>query len=48
LAEDLGLVGEKAVSVGESARAIEENFHRRLPVQRRQVLDWIGQHGKMS
>jgi hypothetical protein len=48
LAEDLGLVGEKAVSVGESARAIEENFHRRLPIQRRQVLDWIGQHGKIG
>ena len=47
LAEDLGLVGEKAVSVGESARAIEENFHRRLPIQRRQVLDWISQHGKI-
>jgi recombinational DNA repair protein (RecF pathway) len=41
LAEDLGLVGERVSGTGESARAIEENFHRRLPVQRRQLLDWI-------
>jgi len=44
LAEDLGLVGEGTVYVGESARAIEESFHRRMPVQRRQLLEWIAQH----
>lgn len=46
LAEDLGLVGEGVSGVGASARAIEENFHRRLPVQRRQLLEWISQHGR--
>jgi len=46
LAEDLGLVGEGVSGVGTSARAIEENFHRRLPVQRRQLLEWISQHGR--
>lgn len=47
LAEDLGLVvpGESGqAEPGEAARAIEENFHRRLPVQRRQLLEWISQH----
>lgn len=41
LAEDLGLVGETGASGHEAARAIEESFHRRLPVQRRQVLEWV-------
>ncbi|WP_170266989.1 DNA repair protein RecO [Brevifollis gellanilyticus] len=41
LAEDLGLVGEGGAARGASAHAIEDNFHKRLPVQRRQVLDWI-------
>lgn len=41
LAEDLGLVGEKGAVPGESARAMEENFHKRLPVQRRQLFEWI-------
>ncbi len=41
LAEDLGLIGESGAAPGESARAIEENFHRRLPIQRRQLLHWI-------
>ena len=45
LAEDLGLVGVGVSALGESARAIEESFHRRLPVQRRQLLEWISQHG---
>jgi hypothetical protein len=44
LAQELGLVGEQAGSVGEAARAIEESFHRRLPVQRRQVQEWIAAH----
>jgi DNA repair protein RecO (recombination protein O) len=44
LAEDLGLVGEFGAARGESALAIEENFHRRLPVQRRQLLEWIKTH----
>lgn len=41
LAEDLGLVGAGSQAPGASAHAIEENFHKRLPVQRRQLLDWI-------
>ncbi len=41
LAEDLGLVGEKGAAPGVCAHAIEENFHKRLPVQRRQLLEWI-------
>ncbi|MCA1964694.1 MAG: DNA repair protein RecO, partial [Prosthecobacter sp.] len=41
LAEDLGLVGGGATPQGASARAIEENFHRRLPEQRRQLLEWM-------
>lgn len=41
LAEDLGLVGEGAPFGGQAAHAIEDSFHRRLPVQRRQVLTWI-------
>ncbi len=41
LAEDLGLVGENGASGSEAARAIEESFHRRLPVQRRQLLTWM-------
>lgn len=41
LAEDLGLVGEGGAARGASAHAIEDNFHKRLPVQKRQVLDWI-------
>ena len=48
LAEDLGLVGEGISAVGESARAIEESFHRRLPVQRRQLLEWITEHSAVA
>jgi len=44
LAEDLGLIGAGGAATGEAARAIEESFHRRLPVQRRQVLEWIAAH----
>lgn len=43
LAEDLGLGGENAMGGGQAAHAIEDSFHRRLPVQRKQVMDWIGQ-----
>ncbi len=40
LAEELGIVG------GEhgSAQAIEEAFHRKLPVQREQVMRWCAEH----
>lgn len=48
LAEDLGLVGEFGAAVGESARAIEENFHRRLPIQRRQLVEWIQKQAAAS
>jgi hypothetical protein len=48
LAEDLGLVGDGVSATGESARAIEESFHRRLPVQRRQLLEWISLHSPAS
>lgn len=41
LAEDLGLVGEGGASGQVAGLAIEESFHRRLPVQRRQVLEWV-------
>ncbi|MCW0217196.1 MAG: DNA repair protein RecO [Prosthecobacter sp.] len=43
LAEDLGLIGEGGSAGGQAAHAIEENFHRRLPIQRRQVLDWLSE-----
>ena len=45
LAEDLGLVGEAGARGHEAVRAIEEHFHRRLPVQRRQLLTRI-EHGQ--
>ncbi len=48
LAEDLGLVGEGGAARGASAHAIEDNFHKRLPVQRRQVLDWISSRPPQS
>lgn len=41
LAEDLGLVGVGGATGSESACAIEECFHSRLPIQRRQLLEWI-------
>jgi len=41
LAEDLGLVGPEGARGGQAAHAIEESFHRRLPVQRRQLLEWM-------
>ncbi|MES2597122.1 MAG: recombination protein O N-terminal domain-containing protein [Verrucomicrobiota bacterium] len=48
LAEDLGLVGTGGALRGASAHAIEDNFHKRLPVQRRQVLDWIASRPPQS
>jgi DNA repair protein RecO len=44
LAEDLGLIGEDNSSPGVAAVAIQENFHRRLPDQRKQLLDWMINH----
>ena len=44
LAEDLGLGGAEGATAPEVARSLEHAIHRHLPVQRRQVLDWIGQH----
>ncbi len=41
LAQDLGLMGEGTRTPGMAAMAIQENFHRRLPEQRRQLLDWM-------
>lgn len=41
LAQDLGLMGEDIGMPGMAARAIQENFHRRLPEQRQQLLDWM-------
>lgn len=38
LAEDLGLAG---ATPGTARLALEEALHRALPVQRRQLLDWI-------
>ena len=37
LAEELGIAGEGSIS-----RAIEDAFHRRLPVQRAQLVKLIG------
>jgi recombinational DNA repair protein (RecF pathway) len=39
LAEDLGIATE--VDSGQSAYLIEEAFHRKLPVQRRQLVEWL-------
>jgi DNA repair protein RecO len=44
LAEDLGLVGPQGARGSEAAYAIEDSFHRRLPVQRKQLVTWIEQH----
>lgn len=41
LAEMLGIVAEGGDANGLAAMAIEDSFHRRLPVQRRQVMDWM-------
>ena len=38
LAQELGVAGERPEG---AAAALEEAFHRRLPPQRRQVLEWI-------
>ncbi len=40
LAEDLGLVGEAGAEGALAAHLLEQHLHKRLPVQRRQVLDW--------
>lgn len=41
LAQDLGLVGPENQATGLSAHAIEDTFHRPLPVQRRKLIEWI-------
>lgn len=43
LAEMLGIVpeGEAGSGNGMAAAAIEDSFHRKLPVQRRQVMEWM-------
>lgn len=41
LAEDLGLIALGNKGSDEAALAIEDHFHRRLPVQRRQLLEWM-------
>jgi DNA repair protein RecO (recombination protein O) len=46
LAEDLGIA--TAVDAGQSAHLIEEAFHRKLPVQRRQLLEWLEQRRRGS
>jgi DNA repair protein RecO (recombination protein O) len=47
LAEDLGIATE--VDAGQSAYLIEEAFHRKLPVQRRQLVEWLaGKKGAME
>lgn len=43
LAQDLGIAPADSGKPN-AARLIEEAFHHRLPVQRRQVLDWIAAH----
>jgi len=46
LAEALGIA--PTLDAGQAALMIEEAFHRRLPLQRRQVLDWIKQREDKS
>jgi DNA repair protein RecO (recombination protein O) len=43
LAQSLGLLAADAVTTaaGGSVRLLQDSFHRRLPVQRQQVIDWI-------
>lgn len=43
LAEDLGLIGADGATGGQPARVIQETFHRKLPQQRQQILDWLAQ-----
>lgn len=45
LAEMLGIVPE-GEATGMASLAIEDSFHRKLPVQRKQVMDWMAQHTK--
>lgn len=44
LAEMLGIIPEGETTTGIAALAIEDSFHRKLPVQRKQVMDWMAQH----
>lgn len=45
LAQDLGIAPEpNGPQPPSSAQLIEEAFHRRLPAQRRQLLDWLAAH----
>ena len=39
LAEMLGIISEG--ETGMAAAAIEDSFHRKLPLQRRQLADWM-------
>lgn len=41
LAEMLGIVPEGGDANGMASLAIEDSFHRKLPVQRRQVMEWM-------
>ncbi len=43
LAEDLGILSTTEAEAGLAAHALEESFHRKLPVQRRQLFTWIAQ-----
>jgi|UniRef100_UPI00378502E4 DNA repair protein RecO len=42
LGEMLGIIPEG--ETGMAAAAIEDSFHRKLPVQRRQLVDWMAKH----
>jgi DNA repair protein RecO (recombination protein O) len=42
LGEMLGIIPEG--EIGMAAAAIEDSFHRKLPVQRRQLVDWMAKH----
>ncbi len=41
LAELLGIVTEGESANGLAGAAIEDSFHRKLPVQRKQVMEWM-------
>lgn len=46
LAQDLGIAPEQ--DNGQSAYLIEEAFHRKLPIQRRQLMEWLATQRRVT